>query len=111
MIKLSEILEKPMNDKINIEIEVFMTNLIDNWIRGFVEGYTGETIENLLKSIQEKADITDLDLENTKEEIFDDITRIIFKKHPGEIEKLESKVIKLAKEGMTSNDILDKLLK
>ena len=104
-------LEKPINDKINIEIEVFMTNLMDNWIRGFVEGYSERTIENLLKSINEKIDITDLDLEDTKEEIFDDITRIIFKKHPREIEKLEKEAIKLAKEGMTPSDILDKLLK
>ena len=108
---MSEILEKPINNKNNIKIEVFMTNLIDNWIRGFVEGYTERTIENLLKSIQGKINTSDLDLEKTKEEIFDDITRIIFKKHPGEIEKLEKEAIKLAKEGMTPNDILDKLLK
>ena len=43
-----------------------MTNLIDNWIRGFVEGYTERTIENLLKSIQGKINTSDLDLEKTK---------------------------------------------
>ena len=85
-----------------------MTNLTDNYIRGFVEGYSERTIENLLKYILEESY---LDLENTKEEIFDDITRIIFKKHPQEINKLENKAIELAKEGMTPNDILDKLLK
>ncbi len=102
-------LEKPINDKINIEIEVFMSNLIDNWIRGFVEGYSEGTIENLLKSIQEKINISDFDLENTKEEIFDDITRIIFKKYPHEINILEKEAIKLAKEGMTPSDILEEL--
>ncbi len=104
-------LEKPINDKKDIEIEIFMTNLIDNWIRGFVEGYSDKTIENLLKSIQKKTNIIDLDLENMKEEIFEDITWIIFKKHPEEIEKLEKEAIELAKEGMAPIDILDKLLK
>ena len=105
---MSKILENPINDYNNSEIEIFMANLTDNYIKGFIKGYTNETIENLLKCILEE---TYLDLENTKEEIFDDITRIIFKKHPGEIEKLEKEAIELAKEGMTPNDILDKLLK
>lgn len=101
-------LEKPINDQSDIEIEIYMANLTDNYIKGFIKGYTNKTIENLLKCILEK---TELDLEKTKEEIFDNISLIIFKKHPREIEKLENKAIKLAKEGMTPSDILDKLLK
>lgn len=104
---MSKTLEKPINDKSDIEIEIYMANVTDNYIRGFVEGYTGKTIENLLKEILKR----DLDLENTKEEIFDNISQIIFRKYPAEIEKLENKAIKLAKEGMIPNEILDKLLK
>lgn len=105
------ILEQPINEYADWEIQLFIEELIKSWTEGYIKGLLGANIEILLKTFQKnrlKAD-KNQNLEKTKEEILEEIKCIIFKKYYREIMKLEIRAFILAKDGTAPQKILDKL--
>lgn len=112
VVKMSRsILEQPINEYADWEIQLFIEELIKSWTEGYIKGLLGANIEILLKTFQKnrlKAD-KNQNLEKTKEEILEEIKCIIFKKYYREIMKLEIRAFILAKDGTAPQKILDKL--